>query len=59
MNYYKNELGILKDSEYNKNIIVSDGLGNKTKTLGVNLESIDELIKFLKNEKRKLKRKVK
>lgn len=57
MNYYKEELKKLKDSEYFKNLIVSDDQGSKTKTLSINLESIPVLIEFLKKEQKRLENK--
>jgi len=55
--YYKNQLDQLKDSEYNKNIVISDSIGTKTKTLDLTLESIKVLIDWLNEEKSKLERK--
>lgn len=54
MNYYKNQLNRLKDSEYYKTIIISDSIGNKTNNMDINKESIKELINFLKKELKSL-----
>ena len=54
-NYYQSELSQLEDnSGYFKTIIVSDGFGQSTKTLDLNKESIDVLVKWLKKERFKL-----
>lgn len=53
--YYKDQLTKLQDSEFNKSLKLSDGIGNQTNSLGLNLESIPVLIKFLENELKKLK----
>lgn len=47
MNYYKNQLDKIKDTEYFKTIIITDGEGNKTKNVSLNTESIPILIKYL------------
>lgn len=52
--YYFDQLSRLQDSEFNKSIIISDGIGNKTNNLGLNLESIGEIITYLLNEQKKI-----
>lgn len=56
MSYYKKELETLKNSEYFKTVILSDGIGNKTRNLNLNAESIPEVIEFLKKELKRLKK---
>jgi hypothetical protein len=53
--YYADELTKLQDSEFYKTLVISDGIGNATKHLGVNLESIKILQKWLKHEAKRLK----
>lgn len=50
MNYYKNQLDGLEDSDYFKKIVISDSDGNRTKTMDLNNESIPVLIDFLNRE---------
>lgn len=48
INYYQSELSkIDTKSEYAPQIVISDAEGNKTKSLNLNKESKDELIKWL------------
>lgn len=54
MTYYKNQLNKLIDTDYYKTIAISDGIGNKTNYMILNLESLDDIISFLISEKRKL-----
>jgi len=55
--YYRNELARLQTSEYAKTVLLSDGEGNKTKTLDLNLESIPVLLEYLNKELTRLNRK--
>lgn len=56
-NYYESELSQLKpDNEYSQSMVISDGQGNKTKTLALNSESIPVLIDFLKKEAKRIKK---
>jgi hypothetical protein len=57
-NYYQSQLDNLTDSEYNKNaiLVLSDGQGNKTNNLCLNVESIPILISYLKKELKRLKK---
>lgn len=55
-NYYTRQLSSLKnDPIYYKSIKVADQSGNTTNYLDLNLDSIPEIIKFLKAEQKRLK----
>ena len=48
--YCTGELAKLKDSEYNKSVIIWDGYGNKTWEISLNEETIPILIRYLLEE---------
>lgn len=48
MNYYEHELGKLQGSSYPFSVQLYDGLGNKTKTLDLNRESVPVIIEWMK-----------
>jgi hypothetical protein len=56
-NYYHNQLELLKDKT-TLNVQFTDYAGNKTKSMGVNGESIDTLINFLKGEKTRINKQI-
>ena len=55
MNYYKNQLDRLTETEFFKSLKVYNGDGKNTNQMGINLESIPVLIDFLKTEEKRLK----
>lgn len=54
MSYYKNQLKRLETSEFYKSIKLFDGQGNETNNMDLNLESLNDIIKYLRNEKIRL-----
>lgn len=55
--YYQNQLNALKfDTETSPSIVISNGVGQATKNLNLNNESIPILISWLKSIQKKLPR---
>ena len=54
MGYYRDQLDKLRDSEYSKKVVFTDGYGNKTNYMNLTKESIPVFIQYLGDELNRL-----
>lgn len=52
--YYNRQFAKLEHSEFCKQVIILDGLGNQTNHLNISIESIPQIVRFLSKEAARL-----